>query len=488
MPGTILKYAAALSLSAFLAACGGDDSSSPLAGDGSSSGGNGGGTGDTGGSGEQTTMALGTGENDSFVEGQINTELSKLAPRASTSLSVSVVNAANGNTPVTGQDVEVTFRSGCVTEGTATIDSPVVTGSGVAETTYTAEGCAPNDTVTASVEGQGATASVVLNIDSSTADRIISNGPEFTSIAPEGAGSSSRASESLVTFTVVDEAGDPVPNAKVNFELSGDTPAATTPVTLKPSEETSGSNGEVSTLVIAGSESTVVRVVAKLDSGSGTQSAPIAINSTIPVESGVTLAADNFLPDAQFTAGVEVGFTVFATDNAGQNVRGNTIVNFTTDGGSITPDCTLDDTGKCSVVWRSQAPWFNEPEITAETIGELTSGGVGTIAEKASLLISSSRDPQVTLSSSGSNQYCATSSVLAGDGSRIHPPTDTTIEFSVTDTGEILSAESSQTVTGNFVPQDTSQNETCILASGSGNLTVTVTTPGGKIAEDITSL
>lgn len=494
MSGKFLARASTLSLAMLLVACGGDDSSSPLAPVGGSSGTNGGDSvgDDTDIDQQQEVVALGAGEGSSFVEGQIDTTIKSLPPRGTTSLSVSIVDAATGNALITDRDVEVGFRSGCITNGTATISSPVITGSGIAQTTYTANGCAPSDTITAFTSD--AQANVVLNIESAEADRIISKEPEFTSIAPAGSGSSTRLSESEVSFQVVDQAGDPVPGVEVSFRISGDTASPSVPVTIDPAMAQSDSNGDVSTLVIAGSDSTVVRVIAGIEASDGsvseTQSPPIAINSTIPIEAGLTLAPTNFIPDAQFTAGVEVEFTVFATDKNGQNVRGNTIINFTATGGSVTPECPLDESGTCTVIWRSQNPSLTKPEITATTIGELTAGGVGTISQSRSLFVSSSRDPSISLASgTRTDEYCASVSVVDSSGNRIHPPADTTIDFAITD-GEILSPETTKTVRGTSFPADESKFEACVFAQPSGapgtaRLTATVTTPGDVVAEDL---
>lgn len=498
MSGKFLARASALSLAVFLAACGGDDSSTPLvSGNGSGGGGDSTGGSGTNDGGQEEVIVLGSGEGSSFIEGQIESEITNLPPRGTTSLTVSAVDAGNGNSLIDDRDLEISFRSGCLTNGTATISTPIVTGSGVAETTYTASGCTPTDTVTAFINGTQATASIVLNIDGAEADRILSNEPEFTSIAPAGSGSLSRPSESEVSFQVVDQAGDPVPNVTVSFRITGDTAAPSIPVSIDPTEATSDNNGEVSTLVIAGSDSTVVRVIAGIEASDGslseTQSPPIAINSTIPIETGLTLAASNFIPDAQFTAGITVDFSVFATDKNGQNVRGNTTVNFTTTGGSITPECQLTEEGTCTVVWRSQDPWQTKPQITATTIGELSAGGVGTISETGELFVSSSRDPLITLSAGPRpDEYCASVSVLERSGGRIHPPAGTEIAFTITD-GEILSSESTKTVRGSALPADETQFTACVFAQRSDSgvparLTATVTTPGETVSEDLISL
>lgn len=491
MSGNFLARASALSLALVLAACGGDDSSSSLAGSGNSSG-TGGGTSSSNtndSSQAEVSVALGYNTGDSFIEGQAESDITDLSAGGQTKVRVFIVDKNKGNALVNGTEKVVDFTSNCVSTGEAEIVSPITTSSGVAETTYTARGCTPQDSIEAKVDG--ASAIVALNITPPSADRIVAAPLPTESIAPIGSGTTSRASEVRVSFSVVDENGDGLRGIDVNFSISGDDPSAETPVTLGSATATSSSGGEVSTLVIAGTSSTVVRIIATIETDEGTastQSAPIAINSLIPVETGFTLAADNFLPDAQFTAGVPVQLSVYATDRNGQNIRGNTIINFTTDGGSVQPECILQEDGTCIVTWRSQAPWLTKPTITASTIGETTSGEVGTISQDLTLTISSSRDPQVLLSAGAeANQYCAITSVLASDG-RIHPADQTLIEFKGTGL-TMLSSKQSVTINGATPPLNDAEHETCIYSKREndavpGTLTVTVTTPEGEIAED----
>lgn len=168
-------------------------------------------------------------------------------------------------------------------------------------------------------------------------------------------------------------------------------------------------------------------------------------------------------------------------------------MNFTTTGGSITPECQLDQDGECTVVWRSQSPWLTNPEITATTIGELTAGGVGTISQTGQLFVSSSKDPSVVLGlGPRTDEYCASVSVSDRSGSRIHPPEGTEVAFAITN-GEILSAETTKTVRGNSLPEDETQYVACVFAqqtagAGQARLTVTVTTPGETVTEDLINL
>ncbi|MDY6930155.1 MAG: hypothetical protein SWN10_24165 [Pseudomonadota bacterium] len=501
MSGKFLARVSALSLALLLVACGGDDSSSPLAGTGTDGGetstseGTVGTTPDAGtGTTQEVVIGLGSGFGSSFVEGQIETGIGSdtLTAGGQTKLTVYIVDKNNNNSLITNEQVEVSFSSNCVSTKEAQIESPILTSGGVAETTYIAQGCSPQDLIKAEVGA--ATASVAIDIAAPIADRVVAVPLTTTSIAPIGAGSTSRPSEAPVSFKVVDSNGNGLKGVDVTFSLSGDDPTAETPVSLSTEGATSTTGGEVSTLVIAGSASTTVRVIATIQKDTGpesTQSEAIAINSLIPTDAGFTLTSDNYLPDAQFTAGVQVAISAFATDRNGQNIRGNTIINFTADGGSITPDCTLSEEGICTVSWRSQSPWLTQPTITATTIGETSTGTVGTISESLRLFVSSSRDPQITLSEGVEpQQYCASADVRAADASRIHPANGTTIDFAISE-GEILSAKSSFTVNGeNGIPDDTTKYTACVFAKLTdatvpGTLTATVTTPGDEIAEDL---
>jgi hypothetical protein len=440
---------------------------------------------------------LGSGYGSSFVEGQVETDIGSdtLSAGGQTNVRVYIVDKNNNNALITNGDVEISFSSNCVSTSEAQIESPIIAPDGVAETTYIAQGCSPQDLIKA--EASSATASTAISIAPPLADRVVAVPLTTTSIAPIGSGSTSRPSEAPVSFKVVDNNGIGLKGVDVAFSLSGDDPAAETPVSLSTESATSSTGGEASTLVIAGSASTTVRVIATIQTGAGpesTESEAIAINSLIPTEAGFTLTSKNYLPDAQFTAGVLVPISAFATDRNGQNIRGNTIVNFTTDGGSITPECILSDQGTCTVTWRSQAPWLTQPTITATTIGETATGAVGTISESVRLFVSSSRDPGISLyTGPEADQYCASADVVAADLSRIHPADGTIIEFSISG-GEILSANNSFSVKGkNGIPDDTTQFTACIYAKLSdatvpATLTATVTTPGDESAEDILSL
>lgn len=503
MSGKFLARASALSLALILAACGGGgDDSTPLSGnsDNSSSGG--------GESGENTgerTYALGTGEGDSFIEGQINASTTSVSAGGQSVLSLNIVATSSGNALASGEELSVSFSSPCISTGKASINTPISSSGGYIETIYSAQGCASDDLVTATLDSNGATSNVVLSISPPTARRINANEPEPSSISPSSTSTGGRPAVSTVTFNVVDENGSNVDGIDVFFKLSPAPSITGTDVSLGITNTTSQGGGLATTRVIAGEQNTVVRVVATINVDGqdvSTTSPPITINSLLPIQEAFSISLDNFLPDAQFTDGVVVNASVRAADRYGNVIRGNTIVNFTVDGGAIVSECTLDDNGECSVAWRSQAPRVTRPTILARTVGEtLISGAncsdpantsctyeLGEITQEATFLVSSSREPEVTLTQVDTNEYCASATVITGDNERVPPPAGTTVEFSINDTGEILSTQTSRTIPTSADNVYKSAYETCIFAQpntgeSSAQLTVVVTTPKDNIAE-----
>lgn len=143
---------------------------------------------------------------------------------------------------------------------------------------------------------------------------------------------------------------------------------------------------EVSAIVRAGSQNTVVRVVASVEEDGRvleTTSAPIAINSNVPHHAGFSLSASNFTPNAWRHDGVPVSIVIRASDLSGNVIRGGTIVGFTATHGAIEGDCELDANGRCAVSWRSQGqrPPDGRVIILARSVGDessedLSSNGV----------------------------------------------------------------------------------------------------------------
>ena len=373
MSGKFLARTTALSLALLLAACGGDDSSSPLASGGSNDGADDsisdGGSGSDSGTPPQAepVLALGTGSDDAFQGGQISLTATELSSGGTTRLEFNVVDSNNENTLYTGEETTITLSSQCET---AALDSPLTTTSGKVSTSYTA-GCSGEDVITAQLDS-GASATAILTVASQEVGAL-----EFVSATPPaiatlGSSDSSRASVSTVVFKLVDKNGNPVVDKELEFELSSNVGGAS----LTESSTTTSNEGTAQTRINAGTVASVVSVTAtyELDSGNviQTTSDPVSISAALADTDSFSISVEaNFLPNARFYDGQTVGITIRAADR-NNNLINDTIVNFVTSGGAIANECELTQ-GVCSLEWVSQDPRPNDTgviAILARSVGE----------------------------------------------------------------------------------------------------------------------
>ncbi|NWO04627.1 MAG: hypothetical protein HLX50_02650 [Alteromonadaceae bacterium] len=360
MSGKFLARAAALSLAMLLAACGGG-------GDGSvTSGGNGNEDG-TESEQQESVLALGTGSEASFQEGQMNLTATELSSGGTTRISFNVVDSNNRNNLYVGEEASVTLTSLC---DNATLDSPITTTSGSISTTYTA-GCSGVDTITARLDN-GATATAIVNVANQNVDALEFVGASPEVIATDGNSDSTRSSVSTITFKLVDVNGAPVLDETVTFGLSSTVGGAALTETIVQTRN----DGTAQTKINAGSVASVVSVTATYELPSGekiqTTSDPVSISASIADTDSFSISvAENFLPNARFYDGQTVGITIRAADRNNNSIN-NTIVNFVTSGGAIANECTLS-AGECSLQWVSQDPRPADTgvvAILARTTGE----------------------------------------------------------------------------------------------------------------------
>ena len=367
MSGKFLARASAISLALVLAACGGDENSTPLVNSG------GGGTtpsaGDesSGDAEQQVTLELGTGSGANFQSGQMNVSATNLSAGGTTRLDFTVVNAADGNSIYNTADTSVTISSLC--EG-AVFDSPITTSSGSFSTTYEA-GCAGDDAITARLpSGSSAIANITVAAPEIGELEFVSVSPD--SIALSGSSNSSRPSVSQVAFRLADTSGNPITTGEdISFALSttvGD-------IALSQALTESDEQGIATTRVNAGTVSTVVSVTATFTPENGpviqTTSAPISISATIPDQDSFSISVEeNFLPNARNYDGISVPITIRAADRNNNRIS-DAVVNFLTNAGSVQSECILQD-GACSIEWRSQNPRTSDGVvlILARTVGE----------------------------------------------------------------------------------------------------------------------
>ena len=263
----------------------------------------------------------------------------------------------------------VNFSSVCTISGQAELTAEVTTVNGVATASYLDNGCAGNDTVTATVNGI-TTASGTLNVTPPEAGSI-----QFDSVSPSSGfinlkGMSGQET-ALVTFKVVDFSGNPIGGKTVDFSLN----TSVGGITITPTSATSDPlTGNVVVSVQAGTIATPVRVSATTMSGSTTltsQSSKLLISTGIPDQQNFSLSASEFNIEGWNYDGITTTLTARLADHFNNPVQDGTAVNFIAEGGSVESACFTDN-GVCSVVFTSQnlRPDNGRVTILAYAIGE----------------------------------------------------------------------------------------------------------------------
>lgn len=270
---------------------------------------------------------------------------STLIAYASTNIDVTV-SAASSAAPVT-----LTASSTCVSQGKATLSPATValtTTSG--SFTYQDRGCGTTDVVTVGIQGSSQTKTVSI-----TAAAPVATGISFVSATPEklclmGSGC---AGTSTVRFRVVDTSGDGIDSPQtVNFTLDQPNSAS-----LSVTSATTDSDGYVSVAVSSKTQPTPVRVTATLDSDSNikTVSNALSILSGLPYQDGITFSAEKYTVNGNLN-GDSVGLDVRLRDRFGNPVPDGTIVNFMSEGGSVTPGTCSTSAGVCVTNFVVQNP------------------------------------------------------------------------------------------------------------------------------------
>lgn len=319
--------------------------------------------------------------NDQFIEGVLGTALPAIDGQ--------YIISAGGNIGVTATIVtetddgsisriqtptSISFSSDCVLGGHASIDSPVSTLSGTASSTFQNSSCSGNsqrdDLIVATVQSgnQTVTASLPIILESQTIVSLNFISAEPTNIRIKGAGGTASSESSLVTFQVMGSDNQPVAQQDVHFSL--DTHVGGLNFAGNTTSTVSGSNAEglVSVRVNSGTMPTPVRVLARIQDSDGntlvsSQSEQLTVNTGLPQQLGFTLSPTLYNPEADLFDGEPVTLTVFAADSFGNPAPDDTTINFTSEGGHITPSC-LTVNGQCSVEWLSANPRVPDHRIT----------------------------------------------------------------------------------------------------------------------------
>ncbi|MFO7749011.1 MAG: PKD domain-containing protein [Desulfobacteraceae bacterium] len=200
---------------------------------------------------------------------------------------------------------------------------------------------------------------------------------EFVSADPQWIGllgttnASGLPSQSIVTFIVKDQWGNPVYNETVNFSF--DTLVDMGGIVLTPQTNTTDYQGMVSAVVKSGYVPTAVRVRADVNNSDlFTLSNEIVLSTGYPDQDSFSISVDTFNPNAFRYDGIEVAVTVRAADRNNNPAPSGTAVYFTTEAGSIDSSGFTDDTGACTVTWRSQGTRPSDGRVTilAHAVGE----------------------------------------------------------------------------------------------------------------------
>ena len=307
----------------------------------------------------QNTLELGTGN---VSAGQL-----PLSAGGSTTVIATVVDGDNGNALYTTSPISVSFSSPCTGAGTAVISTPVSTVNGVAQTQYIASGCSGDDLIsaTAVINGNVVNATATINVAPASVGSVqfVSATPEVIALAGTGGGGLQETS--TLTFKVVDNNGDPVPNQIVNFALNTNVGG----ISLSAISGVTISDGTVTTIVQSGTISTPVKVTATTtDVNSGisysTQSDALVVSTGLADQNSFSLSVSDCNPAGAWeTDNVLVDVLVLAADHFNNPVPDGTAVSFTTEGGAIDGSCLTVD-GECTVSWRSQEPRPSNGRVT----------------------------------------------------------------------------------------------------------------------------
>ena len=278
-------------------------------------------------------------------------------------IQVAVSASVSGSaTPAVQYPVSFSATCGVFDPSTANTDS-----SGVARTAYrnqagSSSACSGAQTLTASAGSTTVTKSITALPPTPTNILFVSATP--SRIYLEGS-PGAPGSQSLVTFKLVDNNGNPIQGQNILLSL-----------TLRPAGAYLGSvsgatsltqptlaDGTVSVSLHAGAEPGPVQLQAALvaDPAIRNVSNQLAIASGLPTQNAFSLSVETFNLEALTTDGVKTDITLRIADRLGNPVPDGTTVNFVSEGGQIVASCNTvgadtNNTASCAVSLSSQAP------------------------------------------------------------------------------------------------------------------------------------
>lgn len=303
-------------------------------------------------------LRLGHFDGTTFVPGEIGL-VSDTLPRSGTTVLTVVVVDGDGNPVDTVETIE--FTSDCVRSGQATLPPTMETVEGRAEVEYTASSCSGQDTITATLAENTASAQATLQVASDQFSSIVFDSVEHEVLALQGTGGGSGLQETgYVYFRVTDNRNEPQPGVPVSFALTTEVGG----IRLVNTTDVSDSEGRVQALVRSGDVATSVRVIATITTtgpdGSewelSTVSDALAVTTGLPDQNSISISSEFLaVPDANQINGVTSEITVHMADRFNNPVPDGTTATFRTEYGSIDGSCNTTG-GECTVTWTSQSP------------------------------------------------------------------------------------------------------------------------------------
>lgn len=161
------------------------------------------------------------------------------------------------------------------------------------------------------------------------------------------------AESALVRFRTLGQTGKPIAGIAVNFTLT----SVVGGLGLSQTSGISDKDGYISTSVNSGNISTSIRVTATVKDKPEvtTVSSELVIATGLPDQKSMSMALEKFNPAAWGYNNVTSKITMLLADAYNNPAPDGTTVYFTSEGGSIQPNCTTIN-GGCTVSWTSQDP------------------------------------------------------------------------------------------------------------------------------------
>lgn len=290
--------------------------------------------------------------------------------------------SATINGTASGTPVGLSISSVCLSQGKATITpaSQTVT-TGTATFTYVDQGCGANlarDDITLSIAGTTTSSATSLALASPAVGSITFAGATPSTIFLKGSG---FVESSNVSFLVVDNANNPLPNQSVDLKLSSGAGGLTIDglVSTSTVNKKSDSTGKVSVLINSGTVPTPVRVQATLSGINpviGTVSSTLAVAVGLPSQLNFSLSQGTLNIEGMNSDGTTNTYSVIASDRMANPVPSGTAINFVAEGGQIEPikQVEVDASGLSRVtanfITASPRPANGRITVVAYALGE----------------------------------------------------------------------------------------------------------------------